>query len=240
MNDSRKKMLERVRAILAKTISNGCTEGEAMAALAKAQELMDAYDISEAELGLTEEIESVLVHENKCADPYKIKAGLAYSIACFTRRRGWRGGSEYAYGFAGLESDVAFATWLLDTLATFALRELKAYQARRKANGLCNPRIVSVSFVRGCAERIGERLRELTPSAPITTTGKAMTVSRNALIAEAMKKAGIVLRNSRSYVRLDGASYGAGQAAGNAARFDRPVSAGSGALRLAKLESKTA
>ncbi len=45
MNDARKKMLERVKAILAKTMDNGCTEGEAMAALAKARELMATYEI---------------------------------------------------------------------------------------------------------------------------------------------------------------------------------------------------
>ena len=38
MNDSRKKMLDKVRAILAKTMDNGCTEDEAMTALAKARE----------------------------------------------------------------------------------------------------------------------------------------------------------------------------------------------------------
>ena len=232
MIDSRKKMLERVRAILAKNIANGCTESEAMAALVKAQELMSAYDISEAELGLTQESESAVVHEDINADPYKIKASLVSAVARFTRCQGWRGGG-YAYGFSGLESDVAFATWLLDMLAAFVLRELKAHQAQRRAQGMRCPRIVSSSFVMGCAARIGERLRELTPLAPVAATGNALTVSRNALIDEAMKKAGIKLRNTWSRGRrVHGASYGAGQAAGNAARFDMPVSAGGGALRL--------
>ena len=52
---TRKKMLELVRAIMSKTVANGCTEGEAMAALAKARELMAAYEISESELGDGEE-----------------------------------------------------------------------------------------------------------------------------------------------------------------------------------------
>ena len=67
----------------------------------------------------------------------------------------------------------------------------------------------------------------------VAATGNALTVSRNALIDEAMKKAGIKLRNTWSRGRrVHGASYDAGQAAGNAARFDMPVSAGGGALRL--------
>jgi hypothetical protein len=44
-NDARKKMLKRVRALLAKTMARGCTEGEAMAALEKARELMAAKAI---------------------------------------------------------------------------------------------------------------------------------------------------------------------------------------------------
>jgi hypothetical protein len=144
-----------------------------MAALAKAQELMSAYDISEAELGLTQESESAVVHEDINADPYKIKAGLVSAVARFTRCQGWRGGG-YAYGFAGLEGDVAFATWLLDMLAAFVLRELKAHHAQGRAQGMRCPRIVSSSFVMGCAARIGERLRELTPLAPVAATGNVI------------------------------------------------------------------
>jgi Protein of unknown function (DUF2786) len=233
--DSRKKMLERVRAILAKTMNNGCTESEAMAPLKKAQELMAAYDISEAELGQAQKSEAAMIHEDSSADPYNIKACLGFAVARFTRCQGWRGGRECAYGFAGLESDVAFATWLLDTLAAFVLRELKAYQAQRRASGERSPRIVSTSFVMGCTARIGERLKQLIPPAPVTATGNAMTVSRNALINEAMKKAGIKLRNTWSRGRrIHGASYGAGKAAGDTVRFDRPVSVAGGALRLTR------
>lgn len=234
MNDSRKKMLERVRAILAKTLGNGCTESEAMAALAKAQELIAAYDISEAELGQTEETEAAVIHEAATSDPYRIKGHLACCIGHFTRCKTWYYSGQNRQAFCGLESDVAFATWLLDTLAAFILRELKAHQAQRRAQGRSNPRIVSSSFVLGCVSRIGDRLRELTPPAPIIATGNALAVSRKALIDEVMKKAGIELgRASSSRVRrVDGASYGAGQAAGNAARFDRPVSAGGGTPRL--------
>jgi hypothetical protein len=32
MNDAKRKMMERIKALLAKTIENGCTEGEAFSA----------------------------------------------------------------------------------------------------------------------------------------------------------------------------------------------------------------
>ena len=47
---TRKKMLRRVRALLSKTVANGCTEGETLAAQAKARELIAAYEITESEV----------------------------------------------------------------------------------------------------------------------------------------------------------------------------------------------
>lgn len=237
MNDSRKKMLERVRAILAKTMANGCTEGEAMAALAKAQELMAAYDISEAELGAPSEAqEGATVFKTDSVDPYDIKRSLARAVGRFTRCKSWSGkAAGYAVGFAGLESDTVFANWLLDTLQAYVMRALKDHQAERRSQGLSNPRIIGASFVRGCSERIGQRLNELADKAMPAPgpAGTSLVVSRNALIAAAMKAAGINLHKSkRRYVRTDGRAWNAGAAAGNGARFDRPVSSG-GVLRIA-------
>jgi hypothetical protein len=85
----------------------------------------------------------------------------------------------------------------------------------------------------GCIHRIGERLEQLTPRAPVTATSNALAVSRNALITDAMKKAGIELRKTSCRGRrVNDEAYGAGKAAGNAARFDKPVSAGAGPPRL--------
>lgn len=225
MNESRKRMLDKVRAIMAKTMDNGCTESEAMTALEKARELMAAYDIAEHELGNTVEHESATIHKTDKNDPYMIKRWLAVPVGKFTRCKAWNGSSNgYGIGLCGLESDVIFADWLLDTLQRFVMRELKNHLAERRANGLKCPRIVSKSFVIGCAKRIGERLKELTPIEPV---GKGLIVSRNALIEAAMKAVGIHLKASHSRrVNMDQGAFGAGSNAGNGARFDRPVSAG--------------
>jgi hypothetical protein len=228
MTDSRRKMLERVRAILAKTMANGCTEGEAMAALAKARELMAAYEISESELEVNQEQERATIYKSDRNDPYRIRQWLALAVAYFTRCTTWRGTSAgYAIAFCGIESDVIFATWLLETLQNFVLREVKHHLATRRAAGKDNPRIVSVSFVAGCCNRINQRLKALTPSEPVTASEfNAPVISRNALIAKAMADAGIELqRGSRYRPRVDGAALAAGNAAGNGAQFNRPVSA---------------
>src|SRR5262245_57916876 len=42
----RERIIERVRALLAMTVVNGCTEAEAMLAAAKAAKLMEEYDLA--------------------------------------------------------------------------------------------------------------------------------------------------------------------------------------------------
>jgi hypothetical protein len=232
-SDSRKKMLERVRAILSKTMENGCTEGEAMAALAKARELMATYEIDENELNVAQEQEKATVHKGAFSDPYEIKNGLCTAVAKFTRCRGWDGSrKKYGISFCGLESDVIFATWLLETLQRFIMRALREFQKQRIVKGIPNSNHTSASFVVGCTNRIAEKLRELTPEEPKVVTGNSLTVSRKALIEAELARNGIILsKRHASRRQIDQKSALAGFTAGNHARFDRPVEAG-GQLKL--------
>jgi hypothetical protein len=162
-NDARKKMLERVRALLAKTTVNGCTQGEMMAALGKARELMATYELSESDL--QPETERAYIGATGDGDPYQIKWHLMYGVGRFTRCVSWRSRRDGNINikFCGLDSDVAFATWLLDMLQAYVMRELKNFRAARlRDEGRC-PRIMSSSFVHGATERIEARLIELTP-----------------------------------------------------------------------------
>ena len=47
MNKKREGLFAKVRALLAKTVENGCTEAEAMAALELARRLMAEHEITE-------------------------------------------------------------------------------------------------------------------------------------------------------------------------------------------------
>jgi Protein of unknown function (DUF2786) len=225
-NDARRKMLERVRSLLAKTMANGCTEGEAMAALGKARELMAAYEFTESDL--QPETEKAQILSTGWDDPYRIKWYLSSAVGKFARCRPWRSSTD-GVTFCGLESDVAFAMWLLGTLQAFVLREVKDYRECLLRDGRRAPRILSSSFVHGATGRISDRLRELTPAEP---TGTGLVLSRRALIDATMSAAGITLRKVRSSrIPIDPDAFDAGEAAGNAASFAKPIGAG-GPLRL--------
>src|SRR3546814_7664627 len=50
----RDSALEKIRALLRKTVENGATEAEAMAAASKAEELIAKYDVETTELDIKE------------------------------------------------------------------------------------------------------------------------------------------------------------------------------------------
>lgn len=220
MNDSRKRMLEKVKAILAKTMANGCTEEEAMAALAKARELMATYEIDEKELNT---FEKATVFKTAVSDPYDIKKNLCVNVGKFTSCKAFRD-REDVINFAGKESDILFATWLLDTLQRFVMRELRNYQKKLivEKGGRHSNNFTSASFVVGCAMRINEKLKKLAP----IDWAKAQELIIKELNMNLVKSRGRGREINQNAAK-------AGHKAGESARFDRPVESG-GTLRIGK------
>src|SRR5215813_11705118 len=129
MTIERESILSKIRALLAKTMENGCSEAEAMAALGKAQAMKDAYAVTEAELNLTKEEKAILRSEPPgTKDPHLIKWNLMGAVSQFCNCESWRRGRVRAgtarMVFCGLPADAQFATWLLDTLTNFVQAEL--------------------------------------------------------------------------------------------------------------------
>src|SRR5258708_24687890 len=85
METEREKLLDKVKALLSKTVENGCTEEEALAALAKARAWIDAFEITDSELSLTTEEKAVFRREPPgTRDPHSIKCWLASAVAQLT------------------------------------------------------------------------------------------------------------------------------------------------------------
>jgi hypothetical protein len=70
----RNSIIEKIKALLAKTTENGATEAEMLSALDKASAMMDAYDISDEELQVAKD-EAAMLHADPpdLHDPHKIK-----------------------------------------------------------------------------------------------------------------------------------------------------------------------
>jgi hypothetical protein len=236
MTTNRENLLDKIRALLSKTTVAGCTEAEALAALTKAQAMIDAYEVTDDELALTKE-EKAILRTTKTRDPLFIRRRLMFAVEEFTNTKAWyrsisRG--HYDRTLCGLPADVDFAEWLIDALTQFVQSELAEFLMSYAGSGH-DRRSATRSFVIGCIERIRHRLDELAKPRPAqSSNSRALVVTKQAAIDECMTTNDIKLRCGSGFAPVgDGASYAAGKAAGDRASFGRPVS-GSAALRLGK------
>jgi hypothetical protein len=239
MTTQRDGLLNKVRALLAKTMEAGCTEAEAMAAIERAHAMMTAYEITEAELNLTKEEKAILRREPPgTKDPHRIKWQLIYSVSRFCGCKAWRERRNKGGGitFCGLPSDAQFGTWLLDTLTAFVQAELVNHLLDVGTSAdKQEQREVIRGFVIGCTDRISQRLDELREqAAPIATSNaRALVVVKDQAIQAKLDELGIKLcSGGESCASFDYSSYSAGQAAGDRASFGRPVSGRNATLRL--------
>lgn len=227
---NRDKMVEKVRALLAKTIDNGCTEDEAMSAFDVASRMMDEYEITEDDLKL--EGETAIIGESVVKDTQAIRWKLCYAVSKFTETYGF--GNRYVVKYAGLKSDVDFAIWLTEALAAFVKAELKSYMwanGYQSLQGNMRHKVIN-SFVIGCCTRINSRLMALVRARKVTEMSNALIVSKQGLIDQAIAGCNIkdVEKRGRKN-KIIGEAYVAGDKAGNKATFGRPVSGG-GMLRI--------
>ncbi len=229
---NRSNIINKVRAIMSKTIDNGCTEAEAMLALQMAEKLIEEHEISDEDLKL--EGEKAIIEISNMKDPQNVRWKICYWISKFTE--------TYTYGhnksvkFAGLKSDVDFAIWLTEALTNFVHAQLKnymwsnGYQKLRGAqrNGVIN------SFVIGCCSRINAKMKQMVDERKVTTNSNALVITKQSLIGEAIKDLKISPSDNRGRKnKIYGDVYMAGQSAGNNASFGRPIEQG-GLLRLTK------
>src|SRR3974390_1440464 len=97
----RKRLLDKIKALLAKTVAAGCTEAEAMSALDLAQRLMAEWEISGTDLKFGGE--QCVMNERDVDDRTQIRKFLAVAVARFCQCETWSKGM-YNTTFCGLQS----------------------------------------------------------------------------------------------------------------------------------------
>jgi hypothetical protein len=235
----RNSIIDKIKALLAKTTENGATEAEMLSALDKASAMKDAYEITDDELQLAKDEAAMLRADPPDAmDPHKIKWQLSPGVAEFCDVRIYRARHETGLRCIGAPSDVQFAMWLLDSLADFVFGELYAHLI-----GCLAPkserRVIIGSFTAACCDRIVARLVELVErsKAAQTSNGRELVVVKDAAIKAFMKEHSIHLRSccgGSAPSNTNAAAQAAGRAAGDRASFGRPVTGAAGALRIGR------
>ena len=220
------RLVQRIQALRAKTVEQGCTEQEALAAAEKVAELLDRYGLSLSELDLRRQsCEGIGVEtDRKRRGPIDDCMG---TIAAFFDCRVWCETSEDAtlrYIFFGLPADVQASVYLHDLIALAFATETSAFQATEIYRSTHSSRRRSgtnsfqVGLARGIIRKL-DTLRQARDVAGGSTNGRALVPIKESIIDAEMDCLGLSLRR-RSAVRrmVQPAAFSAGQKAGE--RFE--------------------
>jgi len=216
MATEREKIAARIRALRAKTVENGCTEEEAVAAAAKVAELLEAYNMTVDEAEMRESPFSHAKHDQedqvgtRCL--WKIALGIAKvtGVRSFTSQPGVFPVEVCFFGFA---HEVEISGYLLDICANALRREQARILDGSPAAVTPRQRKKLLPFLDGMTDRLYRRLVDMAPKRP---TGTGLVVLRDDLIARAMEDAGLNVgcgRGIPSRSAFD--SYRDGQRAGD-------------------------
>ena len=212
----RDAILARIRALLAKTVANGCTEAEAVAAAELAAKLLAKHNLTldEAELRASPVATRAQVHN----DEVGVRLwNPASAIADLTGTTYWTtsaGVQPVKVSFFGFAHEVEIATYLLEICARAMRGQLASLEHGLALLRPAARQLRIRPFLDGMADRLRERIRALIPP-PATGTG--LIVLRGQLIADELAARGIEIeeRKMRSSRDQD-AGYHAGRRAADA------------------------
>src|ERR1700733_6066788 len=240
--DELSRVKARIKALTDKTIANGCTEAEAMAAAEMVGRLLERYALS------MDEIEIRTARCVQCAARLGGRRrrpidGCVPEIARFCDCKVWlaraaapdpvqqEAAAELGrhYVFFGFETDTALATYLFAVIERAARTETATFRQ-------LNPRLQGVrlgralaSFQHGVVARVSDRLDTMHRARDATvraqrSTGTDLIVAKNRVVEEAFGEIDIrLVRMTATGRRVITTAFRAGWAAGDRVNLNRPM-----------------
>jgi len=200
-----------------KTVDNGCTENEAIAASAKVTELLHKHQLTLSDIKIAKSECIKKSYDSGLKTPQSTEWILgAINELCDTK--GWLDGTgdTRLYVFFGLEHDVMVAHYickLCDWAIVRAGEEFKEVEQYMKASPYERTKLKD-HFKLAMAYRLAERIRELKKKQISKPKGRDLVVLKSALIEKEFKALSLNLKtSSRSGKYLDPVAAAAGYSA---------------------------
>ena len=219
----------RIKALTEKTVSNGCTEAEAIAAAEMVGRLLERYALSMADIDPRTEacVQVEIPIGGRRRRPID---GCVPAIARFCDCKVWlsRAEGKASYVLFGFSPDTALASYLFAVIDRAMRSGLAAFRAEHPRLAGLALRRASESFQHGMAARLAERLEFMRDQRDDTIaarqpTGTALVVIKHRVVEEAFRDTKIrLVSGGRSYVRLNGA-FRCGREAADRVDLHRPV-----------------
>jgi len=194
------RLMQIIQGLRAKTVAQGCTEHEALAAAEKVAELLDRHGLSLSELEFrAQPCEGIgiptgrrrIAPIDQCVPP----------IAAFFDCRVWREhpkGGELRYVFFGLRADVAAAQYLYEMVERAFETETNAFKAGALYASMAGERrTATTSFQTGLARGITGKLRALREARDARSrseSGRDLVPVKAAMVDDELDKLGLNLR----------------------------------------------
>jgi hypothetical protein len=233
----------RIKALTAKTVANGCTEAEAMAAAAMVGRLLERYALSmdEIEIRTARCVQVEVPFGGRRRRPID---GCVPAIARFCDCKVWlaraaapdpetpdfdptRPGSRYV--FFGFETDTALATYLFTVIDRAVATETAAFRQLNPQFRGVRLRQASASFQHGVVARVSYRLDEMHRARDAVVraqraTGTALILAKDRVVEDAFRETAVRLVSmSATGRRVINTAFRAGWAAGERVNLNRPM-----------------
>jgi hypothetical protein len=224
------KVKARIKALTEKTVSNGCTEAEAMAAAEMVGRLLERYALTMEEVDVREAacVQLAIPIGGQRRRPID---GCVTAIARFCDCKVWLAKNEEGanYVFFGFEPDTALAGYLFGLIDHAMRNELAAFRAKHPALRGVQLRTASTSFQQGMTVRLAARLDEMHRArdasvAAQRATGTALMLVKQSVVEDAFRKTDVklVATAQRGRFAVNGA-FKHGLEAGDRVNLNRPV-----------------
>ena len=221
------RLVQRIQGLRAKTVAQGCTEQEALAAAEKVAELLDRYGLSLGELEFrAQPCDGIAIQTNRRRfapiDSCIPEIGAFFDCRVWVERAK---GAALRYVFFGLRGDVTAAQYLYEMVErafeteteTFHTSELYAQMAGER-------RSATNSFQIGLGHAILAKLQAMRAARDASrrsASGRDLVPVKAAMVDEEMAKLGLDLRTRAvgQGKRVLSDAFTAGQAAGQRFEF---------------------
>ena len=231
----------RIKALTEKTVTNGCTEAEALSAAEMVGRLLERYALSmdEIEIRASRCVQREVPLGGKRRRPID---GCVQSIARFCDCKVWLAHAidgqelpegetarEKRYVFFGFETDAELATYLFSVIDRAVVTETDSFKRMHPRLRALRLRQATASFQHGLAARVAARLdamheeREASVKAQ-RTTGTALILAKHQVVDDAFTESAVRLVNMSAIgAQVDGKAYREGWTAGEKVNLSRPI-----------------
>jgi hypothetical protein len=218
VNTKRGKLLDIIQALTQKTVGNGCTEAEAIAAAEKAQRIMQKHGLTLADLEAVDPVSECEQLEVEIGEKQLHSVvNVAEAIAHFTDTETWFYGFGHRLVFFGLPADVRIAIYLARIIRDAMDLEWRFWWAVNCGLTPVRWNTARRNFMDGMGCRIANRLSSMKREREGRNNDcKAIVLRKKDIIEEAMKalKMKIYAARGPCFAGYDGDCYMAGDAAG--------------------------